>query len=589
MADSALPDPLKRVRNKPGEWWASAPSPATLSAESRSSRNTTAERNVKRRKLESHEVKNGRGGVVPQKRDALSKEKRYQVAQDVGSKTTMKGDDVSGKSSGTAAARRGRSSNTEAELKAINYKETATRNNHPNVPNSSAPQPTIDSRREATRKKHNQYSKESDSQRNRHIAQSQSISASIGRRGRSSNTEAELRAVNYKEAATRDKKQSGKMMSRPAAHVPRSSDVRPHVSTSSSTTEQRQGHSSNTEAELKAVNYQETRTNSSQKRLMVDPESSLLSPAASRQPSRSIQQNHSRSTGRGMTSEATNGARKRKRSSAEEVQSASLADVTARPSVSNRGRNASQRDQVHKKDVARPANSGNVDGERGAVSQEARTKLKHQKQSREHAEQERAEQEIQPVYQYLAAVPHNISRAVIDTKWTSLPDGCAEKIAQLLEEMQKSVIARLRDPQQQSQASTALRNVSKKIVRKIGQGLPFPPNTRATREDDFDFEGILDYNRVLESQLDPVLHGNNLLEAELQKELHMLEEERKHLGTLENNAKAEATKRKQDSKAMHPYLQGNDEPSSHDAELELQSFLRRSINSSDVSLIQLIW
>ncbi|KAH8599133.1 centromere protein Q [Bisporella sp. PMI_857] len=99
--------------------------------------------------------------------------------------------------------------------------------------------------------------------------------------------------------------------------------------------------------------------------------------------------------------------------------------------------------------------------------------------------------------------------------------------------------------------------VSRRLVRKISKGLPFPQGTQRNREDDFDFEKVLDHNRSLESLLTPVLHANALLEAELARETALLEVEESSLKELETNAKTEASLRKEAGRKVHFLLQAN--------------------------------
>ncbi len=150
-----------------------------------------------------------------------------------------------------------------------------------------------------------------------------------------------------------------------------------------------------------------------------------------------------------------------------------------------------------------------------------------------------------------------MSRQTIETKWEPLPANCVESIAQLLSDIQRPVIVRLSDERKRTQASTALQMVSRRLVSKISKGIPFPPGTRNRREDDFDFEKILDHNRSLETQLTPALHASELLESELNKELSWLEVEREKLEELETNAKAEANMRKTAAKKAHSVLQSD--------------------------------
>ncbi len=173
----------------------------------------------------------------------------------------------------------------------------------------------------------------------------------------------------------------------------------------------------------------------------------------------------------------------------------------------------------------------------------------------EQDEGEVGEPEDAPAFQHLAAVTRKVSRSTIEVKWDSLPPACVERISQLLQDIQRPVVVRLNDERRRTQASTALQVISRRLVSKISKGLPFPQATRNHREDDFDFEKILDHNRILEGQLTVHLHANELLEAELSKEMASLESEKANLETLETNAKIEASKRKQDSRKIHPLLQ----------------------------------
>jgi hypothetical protein len=120
------------------------------------------------------------------------------------------------------------------------------------------------------------------------------------------------------------------------------------------------------------------------------------------------------------------------------------------------------------------------------------------------------------------------------------------------------VVMRLQDERKRLQAITALQMVIRKLHRKIERGLPFPPSTRAQREEDFDFEKILDSSRQLEAQLTPALHSIELLKAEIRKEEALLEHENETLDKLERNAKAEKSRRKVEAKKFHSSLQVKD-------------------------------
>ncbi len=163
-----------------------------------------------------------------------------------------------------------------------------------------------------------------------------------------------------------------------------------------------------------------------------------------------------------------------------------------------------------------------------------------------------------PLYQHLQAVTRKVSRHTIDAKWEPLPSGCIERISQFLQDLQRPVVVRYNDERKKTQSSTALQMISRRLVSKVSKGLPFPQGTRNHREDDFDFEKILDHNRALEAQLTPALHANKLLEAQVSKELACLESEKETLATLEANAKTEAGLRSEAARRLHSLLQPQD-------------------------------
>jgi len=173
-------------------------------------------------------------------------------------------------------------------------------------------------------------------------------------------------------------------------------------------------------------------------------------------------------------------------------------------------------------------------------------------------ERETQRQEKPPKYRHLAKVTRKVPPHTIQAKWTPLQANCIELISQLLSDVQKPVIARLKEEQKRSQASTILQFVNRRLVTKLSRGLPFPQGTRPQREDDFNFEKILDYNRALEAQLTPTLHANELLEDELSKETIWLESEKAILAELEANAKAASVSRKQAERKLHPLLRSED-------------------------------
>jgi hypothetical protein len=139
-----------------------------------------------------------------------------------------------------------------------------------------------------------------------------------------------------------------------------------------------------------------------------------------------------------------------------------------------------------------------------------------------------------------------------------LPTNCIELISHLLSDIQRPVVVRLNDERRRTQASTALQMVARRLINKISKGLPFPLGTRYHRENDFDFEKILDHTRTLEALLTPALHANELLDSELRKVTILLEADLEVLADLEANAKAESTMRKQAGRKLHSLLRSDD-------------------------------
>ena len=127
----------------------------------------------------------------------------------------------------------------------------------------------------------------------------------------------------------------------------------------------------------------------------------------------------------------------------------------------------------------------------------------------------------------------------------------------MVHDLQRPVVVHLNDDRKRTEANTTLHMISRRLISKISKGLPFPPAIRANREEDFDFEKILDHNRALEAQLTPTLHRNELLEAELAKETAQLESEHAVLVVLEANAKSQAVARKDAGRKVHPLLQSD--------------------------------
>jgi len=169
-----------------------------------------------------------------------------------------------------------------------------------------------------------------------------------------------------------------------------------------------------------------------------------------------------------------------------------------------------------------------------------------------------SEKETKPSYQHLATVTHSVSMQTIEKKWAALPPACIERISQLCQSLLRPVVMHVTDERRKIEASTAVEMVSRRLTNKLSKGIPFPQATRTRREDDFDFENILDHNRLLAAQLMPILHSNELLESELIKQKVLIEQDKEVLTQLETNAKSEAARVKQDERKQHVLVQCQD-------------------------------
>ncbi|RDW82235.1 hypothetical protein BP6252_03347 [Coleophoma cylindrospora] len=170
----------------------------------------------------------------------------------------------------------------------------------------------------------------------------------------------------------------------------------------------------------------------------------------------------------------------------------------------------------------------------------------------------RNEPEISLKFAHLKSGTRQVSRHTIDSKWEVLPHESIGRISQMLHAAEQPILAHAQDERRRILVNSAINMVTRKLIRKIGKGIPFPPRTRGQTEDDFDFEGVLDTQNLLYSQLTPAMHTNALLEAELKQRKNKLEYERADLSELEANAKSEASKRKQDHRKIHQLLQHED-------------------------------
>ncbi|KAI2632194.1 CENP-Q, a CENPA-CAD centromere complex subunit-domain-containing protein [Hypoxylon sp. NC1633] len=157
-----------------------------------------------------------------------------------------------------------------------------------------------------------------------------------------------------------------------------------------------------------------------------------------------------------------------------------------------------------------------------------------------------------PRYRHLTTRTRRVPRNVIESKWTSLEAPAISSVTALLQSASRPVLLRLNNAQRHTQATAALNAVSNRLRSKISRGLPFPPATTSTRrEEEFEFERAVSGIQSLEAQLDPLLHGVELLRREKERAERELDREYKVLARLGSNARAEARERRDRVRKMH--------------------------------------
>jgi hypothetical protein len=173
--------------------------------------------------------------------------------------------------------------------------------------------------------------------------------------------------------------------------------------------------------------------------------------------------------------------------------------------------------------------------------------------------EEDGENEVEeiPSYPYLSAVNRRVSRLTIAEKWVALPQSSIDLISQLLADIQRPVLFRLNDEHKRSQAKSIMQMTCHRLLYKISKGLPFPRGISRQREDDFDFEKLIDRTRILEGQLTAEIDANKLLDSNLNKEISWLDSEKAALADLERNARSEAVKSRDDARKLHPLIQSD--------------------------------
>lgn len=192
------------------------------------------------------------------------------------------------------------------------------------------------------------------------------------------------------------------------------------------------------------------------------------------------------------------------------------------------------------------------------------------------------DQEIEPLCR-LRIVHKRVPKATIDSKWSPLSTPALDKVSQLLENAERSVVMAVQNDRKRSQARVAIQSVSHKLHRKLSKGLPFPSAIRKLRENDFDFENVLNNSRSLEGQLTTTLHSIELLKAQVKKEEMLLMTEKSECEELESNAQREADRTRVEARKFHPLLQVGVKPIEYKG---VEMFFKRTANTGSVAPIE---
>ncbi|KAI1767087.1 CENP-Q, a CENPA-CAD centromere complex subunit-domain-containing protein [Hypoxylon sp. FL1150] len=233
----------------------------------------------------------------------------------------------------------------------------------------------------------------------------------------------------------------------------------------------------------------------------------------------------------------------------------SLSGEHGAPSSKEKGRRSRGRPSP---DQEAPEEEGHPTRGRPRLSNKEQAKQRRNRQSSEIQNRSSSPESgaSPPRYRHLTTRTRRVPRNVIESKWTPLEAPTLSSVAALLQSATRPVLLRLDNAQRHAQAQAVLTAVSNRLRSKMARGLPFPPATTATRrEEEFEFERTISGVQALESQLDPLLHGVELLRREKERAEKELDREYKVLSRLSSNARAEARERREQMRKMHVLVQ----------------------------------
>ncbi|KAI0181623.1 CENP-Q, a CENPA-CAD centromere complex subunit-domain-containing protein [Hypoxylon sp. FL1284] len=198
-------------------------------------------------------------------------------------------------------------------------------------------------------------------------------------------------------------------------------------------------------------------------------------------------------------------------------------------------------------------------GRRRSSNNEQRKQRKRRRPSDEQARSSSPDSGASPArYRHLTTRTRRVPREVIETKWTPLEGAALTSVGALLQSASRPVLLHAGGaPRRQAQARAALAAVGGRLRRKVARGLPFPPpaGPGARREDELAFDRTVAGVQALESQLDPLLHGVDLLRRERDRAQRDLDRDYRALARLAANARAEARQRRDQARKMHVLVQ----------------------------------
>ncbi|KAK2053519.1 hypothetical protein LY76DRAFT_581628 [Colletotrichum caudatum] len=227
-------------------------------------------------------------------------------------------------------------------------------------------------------------------------------------------------------------------------------------------------------------------------------------------------------------------------------------------------------DQVSKPRKSKKRSSGDDATDPAPPKKRRRRTSEEIRQQQQQRQQPRAEPATArrpiPKYRHIAPRARQIPRSIIEENWSPLAPSSLAHVTSLLRLSERPVLQRLAaNEKRRDQAASAIRLVTKRLIKKLSRGLPFPPATapptgsRSAKKHDADggraeelnFERVIEDVAALERQLDPLLHAVKLLKAEKERDERALEADYESLTTLEANARSEARNYKDNLRKTH--------------------------------------